>query len=40
MREMADIERRVCARGGLPTGEFARIEIVGYTDHDLIAEPV
>jgi len=35
-----DIERRVCARGEQLIGEFARTEIVGFTDYDLIAEPV
>jgi len=40
VREAPDIERRVCARGEQPVGEFARTEIVGYTDYDLIAEPV
>ncbi|MGD0251347.1 MAG: hypothetical protein ABSC01_01475 [Verrucomicrobiota bacterium] len=40
MREAPNIERRVCVRGKLPIGRFARIEIVGHTDYDLIAEPV
>jgi hypothetical protein len=24
----------------LPIGEFAKVKIIGYTDYDLIAEPV
>ncbi len=40
MRETPNIERQVYARGELPIGEFARAEIVGFTDYDLIAEPV
>jgi len=34
-----DIDGRVCVRGQLPVGEFARVRIVGHTDYDLIAEP-
>jgi ribosomal protein S12 methylthiotransferase len=42
-----DIDGRVYVRGKLrtreavlPPGEFARVKVVGYTDYDLIAEPV
>jgi ribosomal protein S12 methylthiotransferase len=42
-----DIDGRVYVRGKLrpreavlPPGEFARVKVVGHTDHDLIAEPV
>jgi ribosomal protein S12 methylthiotransferase len=35
-----DIDGRVYVRGRLPTGEFARVRIVGHTDYDLLAEPV
>jgi len=34
-----DIDGRVYIRGKLPVGEFARVNIVGHTDYDLIAEP-
>ena len=34
-----DIDGRVYVRGRLPPGEFARVQIVGYTDYDLIGEP-
>ncbi len=34
-----DIDGRVYVRGRLPTGEFARVKIIGHTDYDLIAEP-
>ena len=34
-----DIDGRVYVRGSLPTGEFARVKIIGHTDYDLIAEP-
>ena len=34
-----DIDGRVYIRGKLPTGEFARVRIIGHTDYDLIAEP-
>jgi hypothetical protein len=40
VREAPNIERRVCVRGKLPIGEFARIETVGHTNYDLIAGPV
>jgi ribosomal protein S12 methylthiotransferase len=35
-----DIDGRVYVRGALPTGEFARVKVVGHTDYDLIATPV
>jgi ribosomal protein S12 methylthiotransferase len=35
-----DIDGRVYVRGSLPTGQFARVKIIGHTDYDLIAEPV
>jgi ribosomal protein S12 methylthiotransferase len=35
-----DIDGRVFIRGNLPIGEFAKVKIIGYTDYDLIAEPV
>jgi ribosomal protein S12 methylthiotransferase len=35
-----DIDGRVYVRGVLPTGEFARVKVVGHTDYDLIAAPV
>jgi ribosomal protein S12 methylthiotransferase len=35
-----DIDGRVYVRASLPTGEFARVRIVGHTDYDLIAEPL
>ena len=35
-----DIDGRVYVRGNLPSGDFARVKIVGHTDYDLIAEPV
>jgi ribosomal protein S12 methylthiotransferase len=38
-----DIDGRVYIRvpqSRMPIGEFARVKIVGYTDYDLIAEPV
>ncbi len=35
-----DIDGRVYIRGRLPAGEFARVEVVGHTDYDLIARPV
>lgn len=34
-----DIDGRVYLRGDLPTGEFARVKIIGHTDYDLIARP-
>ena len=34
-----DIDGRGYVRGKLPSGEFARVRIVGHTDYDLIAEP-
>ncbi|MSU61325.1 MAG: 30S ribosomal protein S12 methylthiotransferase RimO [Pedosphaera sp.] len=34
-----DIDGRVYIQGKLPTGEFARVKIIGHTDYDLIAEP-
>ena len=34
-----DIDGRVYVRGDLPRGEFARVQIVGHTDYDLIARP-
>ena len=34
-----DIDGRIFIRGKLPVGEFARVEIIGHTDYDLIAEP-
>ncbi len=34
-----DIDGRVYIRGKLPIGAFARVNIVGHTDYDLIAEP-
>jgi ribosomal protein S12 methylthiotransferase len=33
-----DIDGRVYIRGKVPTGEFARVKIIGHTDYDLIAE--
>ncbi|MEO7299483.1 MAG: 30S ribosomal protein S12 methylthiotransferase RimO [Verrucomicrobiota bacterium] len=33
-----DIDGRVFVRGKQPLGEFARVKIIGHTDHDLIAE--
>jgi ribosomal protein S12 methylthiotransferase len=33
-----DIDGRVYLRGEAPTGEFARVNIIGHTDYDLIAE--
>jgi ribosomal protein S12 methylthiotransferase len=38
-----DIDGRVYIRvpqDGMPTGEFARVKIIGHTDYDLIAKPV
>jgi len=35
-----DIDGRICIRGKVPVGEFARVKIIGHTDYDLIAEPV
>jgi ribosomal protein S12 methylthiotransferase len=35
-----DIDGRVYIRGKLPIGEFAKVEIIGHTDYDLIAEAV
>jgi len=36
-----DIDGRVYIKGTeLPTGEFARVKIIGHTDYDLIARPV
>jgi ribosomal protein S12 methylthiotransferase len=35
-----DIDGRIYVRGKLPSGEFARVKIIGHTDYDLIAEPV
>jgi hypothetical protein len=40
LRETPNIGRRVCAQSKLPIGEFARIEIIGRIDYDLIAEPI
>lgn len=34
-----DIDGRVYVCGNLPLGEFARVQIIGHTDYDLIAEP-
>ena len=34
-----DIDGRIYVRGKLPSGEFARVKIIGHTDYDLIAEP-
>ena len=34
-----DIDGRVYIRGSLPTGDFARVKVIGHTDYDLIAEP-
>jgi ribosomal protein S12 methylthiotransferase len=34
-----DIDGRIYVSGHLPTGEFARVKIVGHTDYDLIAKP-
>jgi ribosomal protein S12 methylthiotransferase len=34
-----DIDGRVYVRGQLPAGAFARVQIIGHTDYDLIAEP-
>jgi ribosomal protein S12 methylthiotransferase len=34
-----DIDGRVYVRGRLRPGEFARVNIIGHTDYDLIAEP-
>lgn len=34
-----DIDGRIYLHGQLPLGEFARVNIVGHTDYDLIAEP-
>lgn len=34
-----DIDGRVYVRGELPVGEFARVQVIGHTDYDLIAEP-
>jgi ribosomal protein S12 methylthiotransferase len=34
-----DIDGRVYVRGGFRPGEFARVNIIGHTDYDLIAEP-
>jgi ribosomal protein S12 methylthiotransferase len=38
-----DIDGRIyihVPQGGMPVGEFARVEIIGHTDYDLIAESV
>lgn len=35
-----DIDGRIFIRGRAPSGEFARVKIIGHTDYDLIAEPV
>lgn len=35
-----DIDGRVYIRGRLPIGEFARVQIIGHTDYDLIAKPM
>jgi ribosomal protein S12 methylthiotransferase len=35
-----DIDGRVFVHGRLPTGEFARVKIIGHTDYDLIAEVI
>jgi ribosomal protein S12 methylthiotransferase len=34
-----DIDGRVYVRGDLPAGEFGRVNVIGHTDYDLIAEP-
>ncbi|HLP76071.1 MAG TPA: 30S ribosomal protein S12 methylthiotransferase RimO [Candidatus Paceibacterota bacterium] len=34
-----DIDGRVYVRGKLPIGKFARVNVIGHTDYDLIAEP-
>jgi ribosomal protein S12 methylthiotransferase len=34
-----DIDGRVYLRGAAAAGEFSRIQIIGHTDYDLIAEP-
>jgi hypothetical protein len=34
-----DIDGRVYVRGRLTPGEFARVNIVGHTDYDLMAVP-
>ena len=33
-----DIDGRVYVRGPLPVGEFARVNVIGHTDYDLIAK--
>lgn len=35
-----DIDGRVYVRGKLPLGEFARVQVIGHTDYDLIAEAI
>ncbi|HEY3861824.1 MAG TPA: 30S ribosomal protein S12 methylthiotransferase RimO [Verrucomicrobiae bacterium] len=35
-----DIDGRVYVRGRAAAGEFARVNIIGHTDYDLIAEPL
>ena len=35
-----DIDGRVYVKGNLPLGHFARVQIVGATDYDLVAKPV
>jgi ribosomal protein S12 methylthiotransferase len=34
-----DIDGRVYIRGAVPDGDFARVNVIGHTDYDLIAEP-
>lgn len=34
-----DIDGRIYIRGKLPSGGFAKVNIIGHTDYDLIAEP-
>jgi ribosomal protein S12 methylthiotransferase len=35
-----EVDGRVFVRGELPVGRFATVEVVGWTDYDLIARPV
>jgi ribosomal protein S12 methylthiotransferase len=35
-----DIDGRVYVRGKLPLGQFAKVNVIGHTDYDLIAEAV
>lgn len=35
-----DIDGRVYIQGRLPIGEFARVQVIGHTDYDLIAKPI